>query len=204
MRSSVLLVLFSLGCGEPAGTTSSAPGREVTSSQPSHQASTAPSAKQERHTSRYVDAMRRMAARPAEERRQFAAAAIAEVTEGSLLEPLRKGFQEVSQVEPRMGRLVLMKALASPEVATAWSAVCPAGPGALADMAKLRPEQQSSHLWSTCTLRGHGLITEAEAQKTDGVSLAAALTAASLLGKNEDARDLLAFFLKASPAASGL
>jgi len=44
------------------------------------------------------------------------------------------------------------------------------------------------------------LITPAEAEKTDGLALAAALTAARPLGKSEVERELLAFFLKASPS----
>jgi hypothetical protein len=142
-----------------------------------------------------------MESRPAVERRQFAGAALAELTKGSLPEPLRAAFDQVSKVEPRMGRLVLMKALA--EVAPEWTELCPAGPTALADMAKLRPEDQARHLWVTCKLSGSGLVSEAEAAKTDGIALAAALTAANKLGKSEDERDLLAFFLRASPVETG-
>jgi len=93
-----------------------------------------------------------------------------------------------------------MKAFATPEVASAWTKTCPAGPRAIADMARLKREDGAKHLWDTCKLSGSGLISAEEAAKTDGLALAAAMTAADQLGKAEVERELLAFFLKASPA----
>ncbi len=145
-------------------------------------------------------ALRSVASQPASVRQELAGKALADLTKGRLLEPLRKAFDELGQSPPEMRRLGFMRALSTPDVARAWAKVCAAGPRALAEVATLARSEQSRHLWKTCKLSGDGLVTEAEAAGTDVTALAAALIASSELGKAELEREVLIFFLKASPA----
>jgi hypothetical protein len=144
-------------------------------------------------------AMRSMEGRPAESRQAFAGAALAELTPGRLVEPLRKAFADLQTAPGPMRRLTFMKAFATPEGAASFARVCAAGPRALANMARLPVAEQSRHLWTECKFTGSGLITAAEAEKTEALALAAAMVAAAEVGKAELEREVLQFFLKASP-----
>jgi hypothetical protein len=146
------------------------------------------------------EVMRSMQREPAESRQAFAGAALGEVGKGRLPEPLRQAFDELQSAPPEQRRLVLLHGLATPEVALAWTKVCPAGPRALAGMAALAPSEHGAYLVKTCGLEHNGLVSSSEAAATDGTALAAALTADGSLGQGELERELLRFFVAASPA----
>ena len=199
----VALLLLPTACGEPAAPATSAATtareREPAASTPNE---ARPTAKQEagQDRERVREAMKKMAGQSAELRQAFAAAAIAERTKGLVAESLRESFDKLQSMPPEMRRLTLMKGLATPEAAKAWTQACPAGPKVLADMAALAPPEQGKFLVTACKLSGDGLITPTEMENTDGIALAAALTAAHQVGKAEVERELLSFFLQASPS----
>jgi hypothetical protein len=203
-----LAAIVSSGCTDPSSPGATTPSQSAAANPTPVATSTsgptaaAPSGKAEAGpgADKIREAMKSMQSQPAESRQAFAGAAIAELTQGKLPEPLRKAFDDLQSVPPQGRRLVLMKGLATPEAVSAWTKACPGGATALGDMAKLVPKDQGKFLVTTCKLTGDGLITPAEAERTDGLALAAALTAAQLLGKAEVERELLAFFLKASPS----
>ncbi|NUO47421.1 MAG: hypothetical protein HOV80_01050 [Polyangiaceae bacterium] len=209
----VLFAMFAIvswGCTDSSSPGATTPSQTETAAanptQPANDtsgpATAAPSGKAEAgpESGKIREAMKSMEAQPAESRQAFAGAALAELTQGRLPEPLRKAFGDLQSAPLQGRRLILMKGLATPEAVSAWTAVCPAGATVLGDMEKLAPKDQGKHLVTTCKVGGDSLITPAEAERTDGIALAAALTAAQLLGKAEVERELLAFFLKASPA----
>ena len=146
------------------------------------------------------EAMKSMQQQPAESRQAFAGAALAEIGAGRLPEPLRQAFDELQSMPPEQRRLVLLRGLATLEVALAWTKVCPAGPRAIAGMAALAPPEHGPYLVKTCGLERHPLVAAVDPAATDGTALAAALTADGSLGKGELERELLRFFLRASPA----
>jgi hypothetical protein len=174
---------------------SALPSQEL-SSEPSHavQSDARPDAGKLR------EVMRSMQKEPAESRQAFAGAALGEIGKGRLPEPLRQAFDELQSVPPDQRRLILLRALASLEVALAWTKVCPAGPRALAGMAALAPSEHGAYLVKICGLEHNGLVSSSEAAATDGTALAAALTADGSLGQGELERELLRFFVAASPA----
>lgn len=202
----LMIALLVIGCAQPQGTpfadASSPHAEPSTNERPQREQPPAPaaSAKGDTNDAEIAEVMRSMEDQPAEIRQAFAGAAIAEHTKGRLVEPLRAAFDELQTVPHDMRRLALMKAFATPEVLAVWQRVCAAGPSAIAEMAKLRREEQGGHLARACQLTDSTPVTAEQAGKTDGIPLAAALVAAHQLDKTGIDRDLVQYFLKASPA----
>jgi hypothetical protein len=96
-----------------------------------------------------------------------------------------------------------MRAFATLEVLGAWSRVCPAGPRVFGPIATAPRADGGRHLWTACPLSGAGLVDAALAARTDALPLAAALVVADQLGQDALGRELVAFFVDASPAPTG-
>lgn len=137
---------------------------------------------------------------PPEARQAFAGAAVAEQSQGKIIEPLRLAFDELQKTPPAARSIVLMKAFGDTQVAAAFKKVCAAGVSALAEMVKLPRAQTGGYLMKQCHFKDTRLISETDAERVDGLALAAAELAAAQLGEAEVERELLVFFLQASPA----
>lgn len=149
------------------------------------------------------EAMASMKDLPPEARQAFAGAAIAEQSQGKIIEPLRLTFDELQRTPPDAYQVVLMKVFGNTQVAAAFKKVCPAGVAALAEMVKLPRAETGRYLVKQCQFKDTRLISEADAEQTDGLALAAAELAAAQLGDADVERELLVFFLQASRTPSG-
>ncbi len=131
-----------------------------------------------------AEATRALASVAAEERALVAGAALAEAEAGRLPPELIEAFGSVQNVAPERRSMIAMKAVAAPIMLVALQELCAGkGPETLSRVAEVAPNEKHALVWDGCKLERIGLVTRAEAERSELGQLVLAHLAHLLLGK---------------------